>query len=147
MLSTNALAQMNRLRDELDRVFGVEGSHWNRPSAFPPVNVWEDENSFLLEAELPGMKIEDLEIYVQEGNQLSIKGTRTPSEVDGAKLRRRERTFGDFQRNFQLETDVNVNAVKADFHHGVLRVTLPKSESVKPKKIEINAAGSGGDVV
>ena len=141
MLSTNALAQMNRLRDELDRVFGVEGSHWNRATAFPAVNVWEDENSFLLEAELPGMKIEDLEIYVQDGDQLSIKGTRKPHDVEGAKLRRRERSFGDFHRTFQLETDVNVNEVKADFHHGVLRVTLPKSESVKPRKIEINASG------
>ncbi len=139
MLSSNALSQMNRLRDELDRVFGLENSNWNRPTAFPPVNVWEDENSFYLEAELPGLKIEDLEIYVHDGDQLSLKGTRKPGDVDGAKLRRRERSSGDFHRTFQLETDVNVNEVKAEFHHGVLQVTLPKSESVKPRKIEINA--------
>ena len=139
MISThNALAQMNRLRDELDRVFGIDSASWNRPGAYPPVNVWEDENHFYLEAELPGMKIEDLEIYVHEGDQLSIKGTRKLSEMEGAKLRRRERGHGEFQRTFKLDSDVDVQNVSADFKNGVLTVTLPKSELIKPRKIEIS---------
>ena len=139
MISThNALAQMNRLRDELDRVFGIDSSSWSRPGVYPPVNVWEDENHFYLEAELPGMSIEDLEIYVHEGDQLSIKGTRKLSEIEGAKLRRRERGHGEFHRTFKLDRDVDVQNVSADYKHGVLTVTLPKSELIKPRKIEIN---------
>ena len=141
MLNTqSALAQMNRLRDELDRVFGLDNASWSRPGAYPPVNVWEDDNHFYLEAELPGMSVEDLEIYVNEGDQLSIKGNRKPSEIEGATLRRRERGYGEFHRTFKLDSDVDVQHVTADFKHGVLTVTLPKSESVKPRKIEINVA-------
>lgn len=139
MLNTHsAMAQMNRLRDELDRVFGIDSVSWSRPGAYPPVNVWEDENHFYLEAELPGMDIEDLEIYVQEGDQLSIKGTRKVAEIEGATLRRRERGHGEFSRTFKLDADVDVEAVTATFNNGVLTVTLPKSAAVKPRKIEIN---------
>ncbi len=143
MLNTNnAMAQMNRLRDELDRVFGIDAATWNRPGANPPVNVWEDENSFYLEAELPGMNMQDLEIYVQEGDQLTIKGNRKRTEMEGAQLRRRERGHGEFNRTFKLDSDVDVEKVSADFKLGVLTVTLPKSEAVKPRKIEINVSGS-----
>lgn len=143
MLTThNALAQMNRLRDELDRVFGIDSASWSRPGVFPHVNVWEDEQNFYLEAELPGMKIEDLEIYVHEGDQLSIKGNRKPSEMEGARLRRRERGHGEFSRTFKLESDVNVQNVSADLKHGVLTVKLPKSEAIKPRKIEINVGSA-----
>jgi HSP20 family protein len=134
----NAVAQMNRLRDELDRVFGIDSAAWGRLGAYPPVNVWEDDHSFYLEAELPGMSIEDLEIFVNEGDQLSIKGNRKPSEIEGAKLCRRERGHGEFNRTFKLDSDVKVDEVAASFKHGVLTVTLPKSEAVKPRKIEIN---------
>lgn len=138
MLSDNAMAQMNRLRDELDRVFGLDGSNCSRPGSFPPVNVWEDENHFYLEAELPGLKIEDLEIYVHDGDQLSLKGKRTHSVVEGAKLLRRERGQGAFNRTFKLDGEVDVQGVVADFKDGVLTVTLPKSEANKPRKVEIN---------
>ena len=140
--SHHALAQMNRLRDELDRVFGIDSASWNRPGAYPPVNVWEDEHHFYLEAELPGMTTDDLEIYVHEGDQLSIKGKRKATEIEGATLRRRERGHGEFNRTFKLDSDVNVEGVTASFEHGVLTVTLPKSEAVKPRKIEIKAASN-----
>ena len=143
MISTHsALAQMNRLRDELDRVFGIDSATWSRPGTYPPVNVWEDDDHFYLEAELPGMNIEDLEIYVHEGDQLSIKGTRKLSEMEGAKLRRRERSQGEFQRTFKLDSDVNVEQVSAEFRHGILTVKLPKSEAIKPRKIEIHVGDS-----
>jgi HSP20 family protein len=133
------MAQMNRLRDELDRVFGIDTSVWSRPVAYPPVNVWEDEHSFYLEAELPGMSMEDIEIYLQEGDQLSIKGNRKKVDLNGATLQRRERGHGEFNRTFKLDSDVDIEKVVAEFKLGVLTVTLPKSEAVKPRKIEINA--------
>lgn len=143
MLNTHdAMVQMNRFRDELDRVFGFDSPPWSRPGAFPPVNIWEDDNQFILEAELPGMKVEDLEILVHEGDQLSIKGTRQPSQIEGARIRRRERGHGTFQRTFKLESDVDVGQVTAEFTHGVLTVKLPKSEAFKPRKIEISVSGA-----
>lgn len=141
MLSNHsAFAQMNRLRTELDRVFGSDTAAWGRPAASPPVNVWEDEQAFFVEAELPGMSMEDLEIYVQEGDELSIKGDRKEPELKDGSWRRRERGFGAFSRSFKLSSDVDVDNVSADFVNGVLTIRLPKSESVKPRKIEINVA-------
>ena len=72
MNTYSALTQMNRLRDELDRVFGTDALQWARPAAYPLVNIWEDENGFFVEAELPGMSMDDLEIHIQEGDELTI---------------------------------------------------------------------------
>ena len=139
MSTHSALAQMNRLRDELDRVFGVETPHWGRAAAYPPVNIWEDENGFYVEAELPGLSMDDLEIYIHDGDELSIKGERKLPEVDGT-WRRRERGHGEFSRTFKLSDVVDVAKVEAELNNGVLKITLPKSEAVKPRKIEVKVS-------
>ena len=139
MSSHSALAQMNRLRDELDRVFGVDTQQWARTTAFPPVNIWEDENGFYVEAELPGLSMDDLEIYIHDGDELSIKGVRKESEIEGT-WRRQERGHGEFSRTFKLSDVVDVQKVSAELNNGILTITLPKSEAVKPRKIEINAS-------
>ena len=142
MLNTHgALAQMNRFRDELDRVFGVEPVGWAKTSIFPPVNIWEDDNALYIEAELPGLKMEDLEIYLHEGNELSIKGNRPKAELESGSWLHQERSAGEFSRTFKLAVDIDVDKISAELDAGVLRVTLPKSEAVKPKKIEIKVAG------
>jgi HSP20 family protein len=139
MTTHSALAQMNRLRDELDRVFHVDTQHWGRSTAYPPVNIWEDENGFYVEAELPGMSMDDLEIYVNEGDELSIKGVRKVSEIEGT-WRRQERGHGEFSRAFKLPDAVDLPNVSAELKDGVLTITLPKCEAVKPKKIEVKVA-------
>ena len=142
MLNTyGALAQMNRFRDELDRVFGVDAASWVKPSPFPPVNIWEDENALYLEAELPGLTMEDLEIYLHEGNELSIKGRRPEREHEAGSWLHKERANGEFSRTFKLAVDIDVAKIAAELNAGVLTVTLPKSESIKPKKIEIKVNG------
>ena len=141
MLRTHsAFNQMNRLRGELDRVFGLEATGRSRVGGFPPVNIWEDDHGFYVEAELPGLELEDLEILVQEGDELSIKGSRKQAELEGGVWRRRERGHGEFERAFKLSTDVDVAHVNAELKHGVLTITLPKSEAVKPRKIKVNVA-------
>ena len=138
MISTHqAFAQMNRLRDELDRVFGRDQTPWNRSNPRPPVNVWENEQAFFLEAELPGMSIQDLEIYVHDGDQLTIKGNRSTREIENAKPWKRERSFGEFTRTFTLEADVDAQMISASLDLGVLTIKLPKNAAVKPRKIEI----------
>ena len=80
MLNDNAFAQMNRLRTELEKVFGSDLKNYGCAQLHPKVNVWEDAESFLVEAEMPGINFEDIEILIVEGDQLSIKGERQTTE-------------------------------------------------------------------
>lgn len=136
------LAEMNRLRNEMDRLFGRYGVGQARASGarvFPPLNLWEDDNSIYVEAELPGFELNDLEIYVTAGNQLSVKGERKPPATKEGTWHRQERSYGSFSRVIELPCLVESDKVSADFRHGVLTITLPKSEEVKPRKIQVQS--------
>src|SRR5207249_3287694 len=77
--------QLHQLQGEMNRLFDRwnEGSRpWTQEAAFPPVNVWEDADAVFVEAELPGLDLKDLEIYVTGGNQVTIKGERKPNAPD-----------------------------------------------------------------
>lgn len=104
----------------------------------PPVDIRETEEAYLIEAELPGLKKEDLEITL-ENNTLTLSGERTFKKDETAgKLHRTERTYGAFSRSFSLPTRVDAEGVKANFHDGVLVLTLPKKEEDRSRKIEIS---------
>lgn len=141
MLSTRwqSLSEMNRLRDEMDRVFGRYGNGPSRPTVFPPLNMWEDEDHLYVEAELPGFELDDLEIYVTGESQLSISGERKQVEHNAGAWHRQERAFGKFRRTFELPSEVNIDSVSATLTNGVLTLTLPKREEVKPRRIEVKA--------
>ena len=111
-------------------------STWGR--RFPAINVWETESSLHAEAELPGLKMEDLEILVK-GNELMIKGERKHLEQEGIKYHRRERGTGPFRGVVQLPADIDVDKVEATLENGVLTVRMPKSEKARPRKIEVKA--------
>jgi len=81
------------------------------------------------------MKLDQLEIYVREGNQLSIQGERQPCAPEKGVWHRQERGFGKFNRAIELPVAVDADKVEARFEHGVLHVKLPKSESAKPRRI------------
>ena len=134
----------NRLHNEMDRLFNrltpdVATSR-GLALAYPAVNVWEDNDNFFVEAELPGMQIDKLEMYVKEGNQLTIQGERRPEQRKEKEIwHRQERGFGQFSRVITLPADVNSDKVEAKFENGVLLVTLPKGEHAKPKRITVKA--------
>jgi len=141
----NDFAPLWRLHDEMDRMF--ERFFDEVPAArsyaatYPAFNVWEsdDGNAAYLEAELPGMKIEDLDITVL-GNQLTIAGQRQIGNDDpksNVNWLRRERASGRFTRTLTLPWDIDPDKVEARFVNGVLTVTLPKSEASKPKKVKL----------
>lgn len=135
-------SEMDRLRGEMDRLFGRAGVRDGRRLAtgvYPPVNLWEDENNLIMESELPGMDLNDLEIYVNAGNQLSIKGQRKQPSAEQGTWHRQERGYGGFSRLFDLPTEVNAEQIQAEFKDGVLTITMPKSEAVKPRRIEVKA--------
>lgn len=142
MLATrlNPLAEMNRLRSEMDRLFGRFGAAQPGGLAenlFPPLNLWEDGDNLYVEAELPGFELSEMEIYVTGGNQLSIRGQRKQPELQNGVWQRRERDFGSFSRMIELPTAVDSDKVAGHFKHGVLTITLPKSEAAKPRRIEV----------
>jgi HSP20 family protein len=104
----------------------------------PLVDIMEDEKEYLIKAELPEMKKEDVRLTV-ENDVLAISGERKfEKEEQGKKYHRIERPYGSFVRSFSLPEDADESTVSADYKDGVLHVHLPKSVKSKPKCIEIN---------
>jgi HSP20 family protein len=133
----------NRLFEQMDRLFGPIGfdSPQAFPAPYPPLNVWEDEDNLYIEAELPGLKPEDIDVSVAEGDQLTIAAQRTPNAPEGGAWLRQECGYGRFSRTITLPAEVNAEAVEASSEAGVLTITLPKMEEAKPKKVAVKASG------
>lgn len=103
----------------------------------PEVDIREDEKEYLIQADLPGMKREDIKVTVENG-ALSITGERkTEKEEKGKKYHRIERTYGSFERTFMLPDNTDPKKLKAEFKDGVLHVHLPKSEEAAKKALEV----------
>ena len=125
--------EFNQVQDEFTKWLG----HAARGPASPAVSVWEDEQAIYAEADLPGVDPAKLEVTVTEGNQLTIQGERFAPEITGAVWVRQERPFGKFVRAVMLPSLVNADRVEAKYENGVLRLTLPKHEAAKPRKITV----------
>jgi HSP20 family protein len=130
---------LNEMQHEMNRVFDRWGNQAFSLTETPPINLWEENDALHLEAELPGLALEDLEIYVTGHNQLTLKGERKPPQVEKGTQHRRERTFGKFTRTFTLPFAVDENKVEAHFDNGVLKVHLPKHEAAMPRRIAIKS--------
>ncbi|HET6407244.1 MAG TPA: Hsp20/alpha crystallin family protein [Chthoniobacteraceae bacterium] len=131
------------LRDELSRLFDFTlptrdsglFSGWT-----PALDVYDEKDNFVVKAELPGLKKEDIDINLHDG-VLTISGERKHErgKKEGETFRS-ERFFGRFQRSVTLPAVVNASNVKATYKDGVLTIDLPKAEEAKPKQIAINIA-------
>jgi HSP20 family protein len=131
---------MQQLQSEMNRLFdrwGDGGRGHTFATSYPAVNVWEDGENVLVEAELPGLDPKDLEIHVTGGNQLTLKGERKEAIPEKRVVHRQERGFGTFVRVLTLPFPVNADKVDARFENGVLLVKLPKHEAAKPRKINV----------
>ncbi len=103
----------------------------------PAIEVFEKEDKFVVKAELPGMKEEDVDVSVV-GDTLTIKGERNAeSEVKEEDYYCCERSYGSFSRSIALPSNVDAKKIEASYEDGVLEVTLPKAPEVKPKKVPI----------
>jgi HSP20 family protein len=134
--------EVNRLfSTNLGRGFGDEGL--SRGAWMPSVDIFENKDSIVLEAELPGMNREDFELTV-ENNVLTLRGERRFEKKDEAdNYHRVERAYGSFTRSFTLPQTVSAENAAAEYKNGVLRVTLQKREEVKARRIEIAGEGAG----
>jgi HSP20 family protein len=133
---------MGRLHDEMNRLFdrwGVDGPQSRGRGAYPQLNLWEDDENFYVEAEMPGLDLNDLEMFVTTENQLNIKGERKRPEPGTGTWHRRERGYGEFSRTVELPGFVDSEKVTAKLTDGVLTITLPKRDEGKPRRIEVKA--------
>ncbi len=144
----NGFHPIDQLRDQMDRLVGdffgpMTGTYAPRTAAgrsFPAVNVWDYGEHLYAEAEMPGVKSDDLEVTVV-GGDLIIRGRRGEPATDGTTYHRRERGAGAFNRVLRLPIEVDAERVEATLKDGVLLVKLPKAESAKPKKIKVASTG------
>jgi HSP20 family protein len=137
--SFNPWQELQQFQSELSRLVNRwnDGGRDAAATTFPPVNIYEDGEALWVEAELPGLSLKDLEIYVTGANQLTLKGERKEPAPEKAVRHRQERGFGAFLRTLELPFPVDPNQVEARLENGVLRVKLVKHESAKPRKIVV----------
>ncbi|MBN2291025.1 MAG: Hsp20/alpha crystallin family protein [Pirellulales bacterium] len=137
--------EMNRLQHEMNRLFNRFGlaesnDEFRVAPSYPALDLWQDGENLYVEAELPGLELDDLEIYVTGGNELTLKGKREAPVVEDGTWHRRERGFGNFSRVMTLPHNVNAEKVDATLKNGVLTVTLPKLENSKHRRITVKAS-------
>lgn len=133
------------LREAMDRLFEESfvrpWGTWLRPgeAGTMAVDMYETDDAVVVKASLPGVKPEDLDISVT-GDSLTIRGeTKREEEVKEENYIRRERFYGSFCRTLPLPVPVVADDAEAEFENGVLTLTLPKAEEVKPKSIKVKA--------
>lgn len=134
--------EMMTLREAMDRLFD---DAFTRPigqggsSGLPAIDLYQTNDEVVVKASLPGLKPEDVQISVT-GDVLTLRGEfKQSEEKKEATYHIREQRYGSFERTIMLPTDVQTDKAKADFENGVLTVTLPKAETVKPRTINIKA--------
>jgi HSP20 family protein len=135
--------ESNPVQEDVERWLGRLGLDDPRRGAdgvYPPLNAWEDDNNLYVEAELPELELNDLEIYVNGDNQLSIKGERKQPERLQGTWHCQERGHGKFSRMGELPQFVDSDKVTADFKLGVLTITLPKRKEAKARRIEVKVS-------
>lgn len=148
---TNTLYPLAQWRDDFNRLARVLGhlppreqGGFGADGSFPGLNVWEAGDELFAEAELPGFNFDDVEVSVV-GNELTLKGRRTPAEHENTTFHRRERSAGEFTRVVRLPVDIDANKVHGTLRDGVLLVTLPKAAVSKPRTIKVTGAkGAAG---
>lgn len=134
--------EMMTLREAMDRLFD---DAFTRPislsggSVVPAIDLYQNDDEVFVKAALPGLKADDVQISVT-ADVLTLRGEfKQETEQKKTTYHIREQRFGSFERTVMLPTDVQSDKAKADFENGVLTVTLPKAETVKPRTISIKA--------
>ena len=136
----NPFVEMDDIQQRLSRLF-LERTAQTTGEAFadfmPAVDIQETESEFIVKADLPDVKKEEVKVQVQNG-VLAIEGERhKEKEEKGKRFHKVEREYGRFVRRFAMPTEVDGEKVRAEFKDGVLHVFLPKAMSAKPKTIDV----------
>ena len=134
--------EMMSLRDAMDRLFD---DAFTRPLSIrdnwsvPAVDMYQTDDEIVVKAALPGIKADEVQINIT-GEVLTLKGdVQQNQEMEEKAWHLREQRFGSFERSIALPTDVVADKAKAEFENGILTITLPKADEVKPKTITVKA--------
>lgn len=128
----NLVNEFDRLFDTASNVRRQTPTYWGLA-----VDVAENEDGYIVVANVPGMNPDDLDITMEE-NVLTIKGeVKAVEEIESEQYHVRERRLGNFSRNIRFPADVNVDGIAASYENGVLTLDVPKAEEVKPKRITV----------
>lgn len=147
LVKWDSFREMEDVSNRLNRIFGrslARAESGNEMLAMadwaPSVDITETDTAYLVKAEIPGVKKEDVKVTLQDG-MLTIQGERKmEKEEKDKKFHRIERSYGSFMRSFRVPEDADENSVKAEFKDGMLNVTLTKSEKAKPKSINVSVS-------
>jgi len=146
--SWDPFREMEEIQNRLSSLFSLRLPAWrSEPEEgftltewMPPVDIEESDREYLIKAELPGMKKEEVKLKV-EGGTLSISGERTAEKEENYKKHHRvERSYGAFSRSFTLPEGALAEKISAEFRDGVLMVHLPKDEKAKARAIEVKVS-------
>jgi HSP20 family protein len=136
-------ADFGRLRREMDEVFGrlVAAPGLGRGTPFPPVNLYETADGYMLTAELPGLEPKDVDLSI-EGNRVTLRGERKIEVPDDKQtsLHRRERQSGIFRRTVELPQQADPEKAQAVYRNGVLWLHIPKAPEAQPRRIAVQGS-------
>ena len=138
------MREMMTLREAMDRLFDDAftrpvGTNGNNNWGAPAIDLYQTNDNVTVKAALPGLKAEDVQISIT-GDALTLKGEfKQNNEIKEATYQIKEQRYGSFERSVMLPTDVQTDKAKAECEDGVLTITLPKAEQVKPKTITVKA--------
>jgi HSP20 family protein len=143
MIRFNPGADFRRMQREIDRVFEnflpIREENGSEPTVWAPrVDLIENENDYVVHADLPGVAREDIKISFQDGTLVVSGERRMENTEEKGDFVRVERSFGHFYRSFALPQMVDVERIKASFTDGVLTIRAPKAEETKPRQIELS---------
>jgi HSP20 family protein len=131
-------SQLGRMENEMNRML----SRYAYPtsSEFPAFNVWGTNDQVIVTSEIPGIDPNSIDIAVS-GTTLTVRGLRDPEQAEkGASYHRRERWYGKFSKTIELPFTIEAEKVEARFSRGILYITLPRSETEKPRKVKVKSA-------
>ena len=141
MTGFDLFKEMDSFTREMDQVFRDLG--FGRPlvpgstyRGYPRINLRENQDAYILEAQLPGIDPRELEMTILKGT-LTLSGDRKAGTEEQGTWHRRERGYGKFMRSIDIPAEIDGDKVRADYKDGLLTVTLPKAASVLPKRIEV----------
>jgi HSP20 family protein len=128
----------DELRRDMEALLGRFGAEAPARGVFPPVNLYESGDAYVVTAELPGVSASDIEVSV-EGSTLTLRGQKKIEAEAGTAVHRRERQSGGFRRAFELPAEIDAEKVEAVHRAGVLMLRLPKAPHHKPRQISVQA--------
>jgi HSP20 family protein len=138
------LNQLGRLPGGLEELMEALASKprdwWMKWAPYPLVNVREEPDAFYVEAEVPGLTQDQIEVFIRRSTELTLQGERKPVGNETGAWHYRERSDGRFQRVLTLPVPVDADKVQARLDQGVLRLILPKTEAVKPHRVPVQAS-------